>query len=298
MICRKLHNEGSRIAGEHLCLFQDDTGAYNSGDTHKVRAGSNPGSASEQGSRDQGDDGELRAAGNKCRCHNGHLAVAVILNSPGCHNSGNAASRTNEHGDKGFAGEAEFAEDTVHDKSNAGHISAAFQESQENKQYQHLGNESQNRAHAGNDTVKDQALEPSRAVDAYQKAFDSRRNDLSEKHVVGPVCHISTDGSYGNIVNDIHNRREDRQRQDTVGHDSVDLVGNRHLFAGMFFAAAFSNDGGNIIIPLVGDNTFRIVIHLVFNLRDLCGDIRNRGELLRDLVVLFQKFNGKEPSLF
>ena len=66
----------------------------------------------------------------------------------------------------------------------------------------------------------------------------------------------------------------------------------------MFFAAAFSNDGGNIIIPLVGDNTFRIVIHLVFNLRDLCGDIRNRGELLRDLVVLFQKFNGKEPSLF
>ena len=135
-------------------------------------------------------------------------------------------------------------------------------------------------------------------MDAYQKAFDGRRNDLSEKHVVGPVCHISTDGSYGNIVNDIHNRRKNRQCQYTVSHDPVDFVGNRHLFAGMFFAAAFSDNGGNIIIPLVGDDAFRIVVHLVLNLRDLCRDIRNRGKLLRNLVILFQKFNGKEPSLF
>ena len=41
-------------------------------------------------------------------------------------------------------GQAELAEDTVHDESNTGHVTNVFQDGKQEEQNQHLGNEAQN----------------------------------------------------------------------------------------------------------------------------------------------------------
>ncbi len=42
VICRKLHNKGSRIAGKHLGFLQDNTGNNDGRNSHKVGTGRNP----------------------------------------------------------------------------------------------------------------------------------------------------------------------------------------------------------------------------------------------------------------
>ena len=49
-----------------------------------------------------------------------HTAVTLVLDGTGSHNTGNAAAGTNQHGDEALAGQAEAAEDTVHDERNTG----------------------------------------------------------------------------------------------------------------------------------------------------------------------------------
>ena len=135
-------------------------------------------------------------------------------------------------------------------------------------------------------------------MDAYQEAFNGRRNDLAEQHVVCPVRHKSTYCCYGNIIYKPHHRRKNRKGQDTVCNNAVDLIGNCHLLPGMLLFAALSDDRRDVIIPFVGDNAFRVVIHLPLYPGNFRGNIRNCGKLGRDLIVLFQKLHGKETSLF
>src|SRR5699024_3509730 len=131
MVGGQLHNEGSRVAGEHLCLLQNNTGADDRCDSHKVSAGGNPGSSAKESACNQGNDGKLRAAGDKGGGHNGHFPVSVVLNGTGSHNAGNAAAGSNQHGDKGLTGQSELAENTVHDERHSGHVAAGLQERQE-----------------------------------------------------------------------------------------------------------------------------------------------------------------------
>ena len=65
-------------------------------------------------------------------------------------------------GMKDLAGQAELAEDTVQDEGDTSHVAAGLQEGQQQEQNQHLRHEAQDSAHAGHDTVQNQAVEPSR----------------------------------------------------------------------------------------------------------------------------------------
>jgi len=61
-------------------------------------------------------NGSFRSTRDKCCRHNCHLTVTVTLDCTGSHDTGNTTSGTNQHWDKGFTGQTETAENTVHDK--------------------------------------------------------------------------------------------------------------------------------------------------------------------------------------
>ena len=56
------------------------------------------------------------------------LTVTVVLDGSGSHDTRNAASGTDQHRDEGFTGKTKFTEDTVHDKCNTSHVSAALKD--------------------------------------------------------------------------------------------------------------------------------------------------------------------------
>ena len=111
MVSRQLHDEGRRVAGEHLGLFQDDTGDDDGRHTDEVSGCGHQAGATEQGAGDQADDGHLSAAGDEAGGHNGHTAVTLVLDGTGSHNTGNAAAGANQNGDEALAGQTEAAED-------------------------------------------------------------------------------------------------------------------------------------------------------------------------------------------
>ena len=119
---------------------------------------------------------------------------------------------------------------------------------------------------------------------------------ITEHSIVCPVSCPAADGSYRYIVNQPHNYCEDRKCQPTVGNHAVDLIGSGQLL-GFILGAANADDGGNINITLIGDNTLGIIIKFVLQCFDLSGNIRNVGHLLDDLVVLLQKFDCEETFL-
>ena len=48
--------------------------------------------------------------------------VTLVLDGTGSHNTGHTAAGTDQRGDEAFTGQAELAEDTVHDEGDTGHI--------------------------------------------------------------------------------------------------------------------------------------------------------------------------------
>ena len=131
-----------------LVFLQHNAGDDDGRDADKVRAGRHPPGPAEQRACNQSDDRQFGAAGDKGGGHNRHLAVTVVFNGTGRHNAGNAAAGADEHRDKGLTGQAELAENTVHDKRDTRHIAAGFQKRQQQEQHQHLRHKAQHRAHA------------------------------------------------------------------------------------------------------------------------------------------------------
>ena len=119
--------------------------------------------------------GSLALHGNKGGSHNGHAAVAFLFNGTRCHNARNAAARADQHRDERLAGQAELAEDTVHDERDARHVAAVLQDGQEDEQHENLRHEAQNRADTGDDAVHDQAVQPVGNAEAAQQVIQQHR---------------------------------------------------------------------------------------------------------------------------
>ena len=176
MVGGQLHNEGSRLTGEHPGLLQHNAGHDDGGHADEVSGGSNPCAAAKQSARDHGDEGNLRAAGDEGGGHNGHPAVTLVFNGTGRHNAGNAAAGADQHGDKGLTGQAEFPEDTVENECDTGHVAAGFQNGQQQEQHQHLRHEAQNRADTGHDAIQNQAAEPFSRISLLQQVANENRD--------------------------------------------------------------------------------------------------------------------------
>ena len=297
MIGRKLHNEGSGFAGKCLEFLQHDTGQDNGGNTQEIAGYRYIGGTAEHSAGDQADDRELGAAGDKGRGHNGHLAVTVLFNGTGSHDSGNAAAGSDDDRDKGLAGQAELAEQTVHDESDTGHVADILQDGEHQEQDQHLGHETDDRAYAGDNTVLDQSVQDCAFSDAEgrQQGIDRAGHDLTEQDIVGPVSGHCTDGdgpvAHGDGVNEEHDSQEDRDAQDPVGHDLVDLVRRGQ---GVFFRFLLYGSGdyaGDEVVSFIGNDTFGIIIQRVFHSRDDCFHLFGKRHGLQDLFISFEELD-------
>ena len=304
MVSGQLHHEGSGVTCEDLGLLQDDTGADDGCHADEVSGNSHDGRAAEQSTCDQADNGHLSAAGDEAGGHDGHAAVTLVLDGTGSHNTGHAAAGTDQHGDEAFTGQAELAEDTVHDEGDTGHIAHILQNGQQEEQHQHLGNEAQNRADTGNDAVHDQAVQPACHADALQQAAQSTRHDLTEQDIVGPVggkgtngpAAVCNGGAHGQGVHQEHDQCEDGQSQNTVGHDLVDLIGNGQVLHAGLFLNSFAHDGVDICIALVGDDALSVIVHLSFAVLDVLVDVVDQAlvelQLVHDLLVALEQLDG------
>ena len=297
MICRKLHNERCRLTSKHFCFLKNDTRADDCCDTNKVRACSNPSAVVKECTCDHGDNRKLSATRNKGCSHNCHFTVTVILDSTGSHNTRNTASGTDQHWDEGFSGKTKFTEDSVHDKCNTSHVTAGLKECKEEEQNQHLWYETKYCTNTGNNTIKDQSLEPCCAVYCFQSGLNCRRNDFSEQYIICPVCYNCTNGSYRYIVNNKHYNCENRKCSPSVCYDTVNLIRCSQFLSCGRLGIALSDNRGNIYITLICDNTFCIIIKLIFQGFHLIRHIRNALHLLYDLVILLQELDGKETFL-
>ena len=131
MISRKLHHKGSRLTSKHFGFLEHDAGNDDGSHSDKVGGSSYPCGAAENSASDHRDKRDFCAAGDKGSRHDRHAAIPLIFNGSGCHNAGDTAASADQHRNKGLAGQPELSEHTVKHESDAGHISAGFQESKE-----------------------------------------------------------------------------------------------------------------------------------------------------------------------
>ena len=199
MISGKLHNEGCGVAGKRLGLFKHDAGNYYSRHTDKVCACSDPCAAAEQCAGDHSDKRYLCTAGDKCRGHYGHTAVAFVFDGTRCHDTRDTAARADKHRDEGFTGKTELAEDTVEHERDTRHVTAGFQECEEDEQNEHLRDKPEHRADTGDDTVEYQPFEPGSGVRGFKPVAD-KHGDTLYPHA--ELCGIGC-GKFGVLLGEV-----------------------------------------------------------------------------------------------
>lgn len=263
VVRRQFHDEGGRVAAKILRFFQGNARQHNDRDAEKIHGRRDQDRVREKGEGDHADDDHFRAAGYEGGEHERHAAVLFVFNRPGCHKRRHAAAGADQEREERFAGKAESAEYPVHDKGDPRHISRILQNGQEEKQDQHLRHKTEHRAHAADDAVHDQAGEPGSGIDGIQLSRDAMGDPVAEQRVVDPVRRDAAERRDGNIIHQEHDDCENRQGEDPVGHNAVDLVRSRHMTG--ILAQAFSDQLRYIFIPPVDDERLAVVAQFFFH---------------------------------
>ena len=93
-------------------------------------------------------NGKLRRTAHEGRQKNGHFSVPLRGKSPACHNSRHSTAKSNQHWHNTSSGKSQLSQKLIHNKGNAGHISAVFQKRQEEEQGYNNRQEAQYAANA------------------------------------------------------------------------------------------------------------------------------------------------------
>ena len=126
---------------------------------------------------------------------------------------------------------------------------------------------------------------------------------VSKQAVVGPVSGFGTNrnrpASHGDGVNQSHDHHKDGQGQDTVGDDLVNTVGGSQASAGLFHYAA--NDGGDVLIALIGDDGFTVIVQFFFagsdSFLNLSGQLHASLKGSQDLFIFLKQFDSVPAQL-
>ena len=122
---------------------------------------------------------------------------------------------------------------------------------------------------------------------------------VAEHTVVCPVGEDTACGGYGNVVNQPHDQCEDRQSEDSVGNDVVDLV--RGGKAGLFLLDAVLDQTADVLIARVGDDGLRVVVKLFLDSGDelfhLLQNVLAEREAGKHLAVALEQLDGEPAAL-
>ena len=140
-IGRELHNKGDGLTAEDKAVQKracehgdDDAQKVNGKHDQRSRVG-------KEGANENAINGKLGAAAHEGREHDGHFAVPLTGQGSGGHDGRNATAKADNEGDKGGAGKTNLAQELVHHKGHAGHVTTVLQKRKEEEQGDNGGNE-------------------------------------------------------------------------------------------------------------------------------------------------------------
>ena len=107
--------------------------------------------------------------------------------------------------------------------------------------------------------------------------------------IIGEVGHRAAERGHGDVVDSEHDDDEDRQTEDTVGDNAVNLLGGAHLCRSL--DEALVDDMGNHAVALAGDDGLGIVVAVLLALGNellhaLGVVLREVDKLARSLIAL------------
>ena len=122
---------------------------------------------------------------------------------------------------------------------------------------------------------------------------------VTEHTVVRPVGEDAARGGYGNVVDQPHDQCEDRQSEDSVGNDVVDLI--RGGQAGLFLLYAVLDQLSDVLIACIGDDGLRVVVELLLNggdeLLDLVLHVLAERKARLHLAVALEQLDSEPVAL-
>ena len=103
-------------------------------------------------------NGKLCRAAHKRRQQNRHFAVALGGQRSACHNAGDSTAKADEHGDDASSRKTDFAQQFVHDKGDARHVTAVLKYGKEEEQRDNGRQEGENASHTAENGVDDKRM--------------------------------------------------------------------------------------------------------------------------------------------
>ena len=299
VICRKLHNEWCRLASEHFCFLQDDTGADDCCDTNESKqlVATHP-LLLKNAPAIMAMIGSFAPQGTNV------VVIIVILRSRSFSIVREAITPGTPHPEPINIGMKDFPERPNLRKilSMMNATRAMYpQDSKECKeQEQILTSAVRNQVqHQHRQQYRQGSVPAASAAQFTASRADSIAGGMISPNSTSFVQSVtnSTNCSYRYIINNPHYNCEDRKSQPSVGYDSVDLIRSCKFLSCRRFCIALSDNGGDVYITLVCDNTLCIIIKFIFQSFYFVGYIWNALHLLYDLVIFLDEFDCKETFL-
>ena len=190
-----------------------------------------------------------------------------------------------------------MTEHPVHDEGDADHVAAVLQDGKEQEQNGHLGKEAEHCSQTSQDPIHHQTCHHTSGSQAAECSSSSLLNS-DHKGFVGPVSTHGPQGGNRNIIYKIHDCRKNRESQDPVCNDPVDLI--RRAEFRRRFLYSLSDHLSDIAVTGIGDDTFHVVIHIPFQALRLCPDGCHGGggqlQVSFHLWIPLKKLNGIPAS--
>ena len=178
-----------------------------------------------------------------------------------------------------------MTEYTVHNECDTYHVATVFKDRQEQEQDCHLRNESKYCTETTDDAINYKSHYHVTCTDAGKDICKEVLNSYYE-YIVCPVCYECTNSCNRYIIYKPHDCNEDRDAEDTVGNDAVDLI-RYSQFVFCFFNGCV-NDLLDEFVSLVCYDTLHVIV--MFFLKILTFAVYQRLSGSRKLHSFFYFF--------
>ena len=262
----QLHDKGHRLAPEGR-LFQQQRNQ----DTHHHAAEVEAAHGQrriigEESRREHGVNGNFCRTAHKGRQQDRHAAVAGGRQGARCHDSGDGAAKTDEHGHKAASRQTDLSQELIHNEGHAGHIAGVLQYGKEEEHDHDDRQKADHAAHAGENSVDDQTMYHRVQPIGGQAPVhpDGKAVDGHGKHVLQERAHHIE----GQPKDQEHDTHKDRDGGIFVGQHPVDADGAEMLAALSAFDHGLVAQLFDVFIAHGGDGGVAVQAALLLHLND------------------------------